>query len=214
MSREAARSRALWREPVQERSRVRVAGMLEAGSQILAERGLEGLTMEGVAERAGVPIGSLYQFFPDRNALLARLFSRLLESTDPLIEERFREVDSVAKYHAAGEGLAASLYQAVASDPALVEVWSAVQALRVLRHLDAEASRRHAKILFEAGRTLAPDSVSDERLARACFLVCDLLASVIRTALELGGRDGELLADEYAAMAASHLRSVLQGSDV
>ena len=39
---------------------------------LIADRGLEGLTMEDVAQGAGVPIGSLYQFFPNRNALLAR----------------------------------------------------------------------------------------------------------------------------------------------
>jgi len=185
--------------------------MLEAAKGLIADRGLEGLTMEGVAQGAGVPIGSLYQFFPDRNALLARLFSQILEATDGLVQDRFREVDSVASFEAAAEGLAESLYQEIAADPALVEIWTAVQAIRALRHLDAEDSRRNAQVLFQAGRPIAPDSVSDKRLLRACFLVCDLLGSVTQTALEQGGRDGKLLVQEYAAMARCYMGSVLRG---
>lgn len=206
-----AGSARLWREPTQQRSRIRVKRMLKVAKGLIADRGLEGLTMEGVAQGARVPIGSLYQFFPDRNALLARLFSQILEATERIVEDRFREVDSVASFAAAAEGLAESLHQEIAADPALVEIWSAVQAIRPLRHLDAEASRRSAKVLFQAARPLAAHSVSDERLLRACFLVCDLLGSVTQTALEQSGRDGELLVEEYAEMARGYMRSVLRG---
>ena len=211
MSAESTDSQPLWREPKQERSRVRVERMLAAARDLLAERGLEGLTMDGVAQGAGVPIGSLYQFFPDRNALLACLFSQFLQLSDALVEDRFRAVDSAARLEAVAEGLPESLYQAVAGDPALVEIYSAIQAIRALRHLDTEDSRRMASVLFEAARPLAPHSVDDERLSRVCFLVCDLLGNAIRTALKEGGRDGELLVQEYAAMAKNHLLSVLAG---
>jgi AcrR family transcriptional regulator len=167
--------------------------------------------MEGVARGAGVPIGSLYQFFPDRNALLALLFSQFLHVTDALVEDRFRAVDSAAGLQAAAEGLPESLYEAIAGDPALVEIWSAVQAIRALRHLGVEDSRRMASVLFEAARPFAPDSVDDERLSRVCFLVCDLLGAVTRTALEQGGREGELLVQEYAEMAKSYVSQVLKG---
>jgi AcrR family transcriptional regulator len=176
-----------------------------------ADRGLDGLTMEGVAQGAGVPIGSLYQFFPDRNALLARLFSQILEATDGLVQDRFREVDSAASFEAAAEGLVESLYQEIAGDPALVEIWTAVQASRALRHLDTEDSRRNANVLYEAARSFAPNTVSEERLLRACFLVCDLLRSVQQTALEQGGRDGELLVQEYTEMARCYMSSVFGG---
>lgn len=184
--------------------------MLKVATGLIADRGLEGLTMEGVAHGAGVPIGSLYQFFPDRNALLARLFSQYLQVTDALVEDRFRAVDSAASFQAAAEGLAESLYQAVAGEPALAEIWRATQTIRALRHLDTEDSRRMARVLFDAARPLASDSVGDKRLLRVCFLVCHLLGAVTQTALEQGGRDGELLVQEYAAMAKTYVRSVLR----
>ena len=118
---------------------------------------------------------------------------------------------TATKEEIAAEGLAESLYEEVVGDPALVEIWSAVQAIRSLRHLDVEDAWRNAHVLFEAARPFASDSVPDKRLLRACFMVCGLLTNVIQTALEQGGRDGELLVQEYAAMARVYVRSLLRG---
>jgi AcrR family transcriptional regulator len=67
---------SLRRVPSQERSAKRVSAMLDACAQIVAERGYDGLTTTLVAERAGVAIGSLYQFFPDKRAIALALADR------------------------------------------------------------------------------------------------------------------------------------------
>jgi AcrR family transcriptional regulator len=53
--------------------------LVEATQQLLASEGLEGVTTNRVAERAGVSIGSLYQYFPSREALIAAVIDRKLE---------------------------------------------------------------------------------------------------------------------------------------
>jgi AcrR family transcriptional regulator len=58
------------RKPRQARSRATVETIVEAAAQILERQGPGGLTTNGVAERAGVSIGSVYQYFPDKQALL------------------------------------------------------------------------------------------------------------------------------------------------
>lgn len=58
------------RAPQQERSRRRVAALLDAAADEFAELGFTAATTSGIATRAGVPIGSLYQWFPDKEALL------------------------------------------------------------------------------------------------------------------------------------------------
>ncbi|BDP43424.1 TetR family transcriptional regulator (plasmid) [Deinococcus aetherius] len=50
-----------------------VARLLGAAARLFAERGYEGTTTNHIAEHAGVSVGSLYQFFPDKAALLASL---------------------------------------------------------------------------------------------------------------------------------------------
>jgi len=55
------------RRPSQARSRGTVAAILEATSQVLRREGLEGCTTTKIAERAGVSVGTLYQYFPNKN---------------------------------------------------------------------------------------------------------------------------------------------------
>jgi AcrR family transcriptional regulator len=57
------------RAPKRQRGKRRVAELLAAGAAVFAEKGYEAATMTEIAARAGAPIGSLYQFFPSKEAL-------------------------------------------------------------------------------------------------------------------------------------------------
>lgn len=61
------------RRPAQQRSRNTVSFVLEAAAQLFAEHGYDGTTTNLVAERAGVSVGSLYQYFAGKDALLLAL---------------------------------------------------------------------------------------------------------------------------------------------
>ena len=61
--------------PKQARSNELVAAVLEAAVQVLAKEGAQRFTTARVAERAGVSVGSLYQYFPNKAAILFRLQS-------------------------------------------------------------------------------------------------------------------------------------------
>lgn len=62
--------------PRQARARATVAAVVTAAAQVLVELGYEATTTARVAERAGVSIGSLYQYFPNKEALVAALVER------------------------------------------------------------------------------------------------------------------------------------------
>ena len=64
------------KSPRQARSKVTVEAILTAAAQVLIEQGYEGATTGRIAERAGVSIGSLYQYFPNKEALVAALIER------------------------------------------------------------------------------------------------------------------------------------------
>lgn len=79
----SARSAAPRKLPRQQRSRATVDAVLDAAAQILVSEGYEGFNTNRVAERAGVSIGSLYQYFPNKAALLTALRQRhALEMSD------------------------------------------------------------------------------------------------------------------------------------
>jgi AcrR family transcriptional regulator len=73
------------RAPVQRRSALRVEAMLDAAAALLDDVGHEGLTTSGIARRAGVSVGSLYQFFPDKHAVVEALARRSFERFSALL---------------------------------------------------------------------------------------------------------------------------------
>ncbi len=72
----SAESSPLRRQPRQARSKERVRRILEAAEALFLAGGVGATTTNAIAARAGVPIGSLYQFFPDKAAILRSLAQR------------------------------------------------------------------------------------------------------------------------------------------
>lgn len=83
------RATPLRRQPVQQRSAKRVERMLEACAALIEEVGYDGVTTTLIAERAGVAVGSLYQFFPDKRAVVQALTIRNLETFMVTVTARF-----------------------------------------------------------------------------------------------------------------------------
>lgn len=65
--------------PTQERSKQKVNKILEAAKELLKTDGLEKLTNNHIAKAAGMSVGSLYQYFPNKQAILYRLYQDWLE---------------------------------------------------------------------------------------------------------------------------------------
>jgi len=81
------------KRPKQARSTELVAAILEAAAQVLAKEGAPRFTTARVAEKAGVSVGSLYQYFPNKAAILFRLQSDEWRQTSDLLRGILEEVD-------------------------------------------------------------------------------------------------------------------------
>jgi len=66
------------KQPVQARSKKTVEIILDAAARVFAEKGFSGGTTNHIALRAGVSIGSLYQYFPNKDSILVGLLERHL----------------------------------------------------------------------------------------------------------------------------------------
>src|SRR3954454_24787492 len=80
-----SRSVSSRKQPQQARSNELVAAILNAAVQVLAKEGAQRFTTARVAERAGVSVGSLYQYFPNKAAILFRLQSDEWRRTSELL---------------------------------------------------------------------------------------------------------------------------------
>ena len=77
--------------PVQARSAVTIEALHVAAIQVLTQEGLRSCTTTRIAERAGISVGSLYQYYPNRDALLAAVLEKHLDSFAGAIERACTE---------------------------------------------------------------------------------------------------------------------------
>lgn len=75
------------RKPRQQRAKATVEAIINAALLEMAERGMVAATAQHIADRAGVGIGSFYEYFPNKEAAYSEVFNRLSEMTITLIQE-------------------------------------------------------------------------------------------------------------------------------
>jgi AcrR family transcriptional regulator len=80
------------KQPTQGRSRFTVRQIVEAAARVFEERGYAGATTNHIAERAGVSIGSLYQYFPNKESILAVLLEEHTRDAADTVEAIRRHV--------------------------------------------------------------------------------------------------------------------------
>lgn len=81
------------KQPQQARSTELVAAILEAAIQVLAKEGATRFTTARVAEKAGVSVGSVYQYFPNKAAILFRLQSDEWQQTTQMLRDILDKTD-------------------------------------------------------------------------------------------------------------------------
>jgi AcrR family transcriptional regulator len=85
------KSRFARRKPTQVRSRQTVEALLGAVVRVLKREGPDAVTTNRIAEVAGISIGSVYQYFPDKRAIFVALHQRHVQDIDDLIEAKLVE---------------------------------------------------------------------------------------------------------------------------
>jgi len=170
------------KRPRQQRSKDTVDSILDATARLLKHAGFAGMTTNAVAEKAGVSIGSLYQYFPNKEALVSALIERHCDEMNAAI---LAELTNVANLPIA-QGARAVIeltFSAHAIDPALHRVLTEqvprIGKLAKLRELDNISHRMVAGLLAARRDELA---IRDVELA-AFVLVSAIESIVHRSAL-------------------------------
>jgi len=166
--------------PTQPRSERTVAVLLEAAAQVLERDGLQGFNTNAVAERAGVSIGSLYQYFPGKDALTLALMRREDERFDA---EAGMAVDQPNGLDAIKCFIGACVRQQL-QRPALAHLLDVEQARPALRKETGNAGTLHAILLTVLDRDDLP------RQTRPEVAAIDLLA-IVRGMTDTAGERGE-----------------------
>jgi AcrR family transcriptional regulator len=196
----AAEDAALRRKPRQRRGVERVERILECAAELIAEGGSDAMRMNGLAERAGISIGSLYQYFPDKSAVIRTLAERYNAQGRECIREGLAKVRDAAGLRVAFATLVDIYYAMFLAEPVMRDIWSGTQADRALRELDLADSRANGAVLAQALARVRPEDDRDE-LATTAFLVMHLGEATMRLAISVDPGEGEKLVAAYKRMA-------------
>ena len=199
------------RRPVQQRGIARFDSILAAARVLLTSEGVEGFTIEDVAATAGIPIGSVYQYFPNKFAIVAELDAR---DTEALIDDvlasagRFpaddwqRETDRLIDLIAAHW----------VDDPSRRAVWLAMRSTAATRVLADTHSRALVAMLLPIVGELA-GGLDDESRTIVTEVVVEmsqalLHLSVSRSGSSVGDQPDPATVHELKRMLRAYLRAV------
>jgi len=192
------------RAPMQRRSRERVERILAAAAALIADGGSDALRMSEVAEMAGVSIGSLYQYFPDKAAIIRTLAERYNAQGRACIEAALAEVRTVEGLCEAFAGLVDAYYAMFLAEPVMRDIWSGTQADGALRDGELANSRANGALLAEVLSRLRPDADRAE-LASLALLIMHLGEATMRLAISVDRAEGDALVAAYKRMALNEL---------
>lgn len=148
------------KSPVQARSAASVSAILEATVQVLLDVGKERLTTTRVAQRAGVSVGTLYQYFPNKSSLLQAALQNHLESVAEALEQVCRK-ERTSPLPQLVTSLVDTFLEAKMKDLktsiALYSVSSDVDGLRIAREIGGRLNKTIASALASAREPLRKD---------------------------------------------------------
>ena len=168
------------KRPIQDRSRDTVDSILDATTRVLVKQGFDGLTTNAVARIAGVSIGSLYQYFPNKEALVAALIERHSEQMNTAIKAELARVATLPIAQAARAVIELTI-QAHAIEPELHRVLTEqiprIGRLAKLREIDEISHRMIVALLVSRRAELA---IRDPDLA--AFVLVSTIESIVHRA--------------------------------
>jgi AcrR family transcriptional regulator len=198
------------RQPQQARSREKVRRLLEAADQVLATEGYGALTVRRLAEQADVPVGTIYQFFTDKSAVVDALARRYIAEFDTMIEALVQAAESDT-WDDVVEVVIESAIAMYRGNPGYLAIWTG-------RHLSPELQQvddaNNAAIAAGLRRILVAQHglADDERLARKCQVAVQTTDALLQLAFRLDPRGDAAILDEAKRLQRLYLHDIISPS--
>ena len=193
----------------QQRSRATVDALVEATARILVSEGFDRASTNRIAEVAGVSVGSLYQYFPSKEALVVAVVERHNREIMQVVGGVLGEIDTLP-FEQAMRKLVAAAIEAHRIDPELHRVL-AEQIPRTGQLEDVELANREAHRRFRAYLQTHSDDIRVVDVGLAAFVSATSIEALAHNAVlhhaELSSETGaEALIDEITRLIVGYLK--------
>ena len=169
------------KKPRQQRSQDTVACILDATARVLCTTGYDRASTNRVALAAGVSVGSLYQYFPSKEALVAALVDRHVEEMTSLVKVKLAEV-ATGPLDVAVHTIIQAMFDAHAVDPVLhkVLIEQVPRIGKLERVVDVE---REVEVLVATFLAARKTELRRSKLEAAAFVLCRAVEAVTHAAV-------------------------------
>jgi AcrR family transcriptional regulator len=138
------------RKPRQQRSQETVERIFAAALKLISERGIEALTTNHIADTAGISVASVYQFFPNKLAIVQALHSQWLSDIDERVDKAILETQACTCWQDVAGAIGLELSRFTLSPEAEIELIRAMWSHRELLDLDRARNRLLSAKIAEA----------------------------------------------------------------
>jgi AcrR family transcriptional regulator len=194
------------RSASQVRAKITVERCLEACRELLTEYGFEKLTMSAVALSAGIAMGTLYQYFADRTALLEVLLERHNAAVGVGLEAALDDVDDLDDLIVRMIALSDNYFDLHEHDRFVRALWTGVQGDDRLQMIDIEDTRRKASRAAKLSRR-AHRGINPSELTARWFVVLQSTLYAARLAALSSPDDRPEMRKTFQLMATAALRA-------
>ncbi|MCA7953548.1 TetR family transcriptional regulator [Burkholderia seminalis] len=164
--------------PTQQRSRERFERILACASEVMIEKGCDAFRMSDIVERTGISFGSLYQYFPDKAAVIGTLAERYNAAGHECVRRDLATMKTLGDLHDTLARITDSYYRMFVDEPLMRDIWRATQADRALQALDRADGEFLAGLLADALGEVARDTTRAQRRAFAELMMIQIAAAV------------------------------------
>lgn len=194
----------LRRSPSQQRSRERVERMLDAAASIVVDHGVEKLKVSEIASRAGVPLGTLYQFFARKDDVVYALAQRFADRFGEVLEATLAGADDDTDWRVLLDRLLDAYATFYRSEPGLRELWVGARLDPEFIRADHEHNNtRFAAIL--ADKLGARAHVPRDELMLMIYVCWEAGQALLETAFRIDAIGDPAIIEQAKVMAARYL---------
>ena len=182
--------------------------ILNAARELIGERGNDAVSMREIAAHAGVPISSVYDYFPDRNAILRNLMVRYIARINGQLRAILDKIETAQQIPDAADAMVDSFVAFFRQERELATIWPAVQANTELRALDVKDGRGIAEYVAATFKSFSPRG-NAEGIRSLCLYVVDTIVSTARLAVYTSPKDGDVVLAELKCLMRLRLATLI-----